>query len=235
MPNKENMKKWRFKTEEEFKSEDLWSSDFPCSWNNKGKMNKYLGQPVLNEDLDSGTLENKVFSIYDKSEDNWWSFRKQDIIEIKEVVTAFKVGDRVNLLDIDNYEDIKGIHHGNASDGLGTGTIKGIVEDLYLVSVDRTNVSAAYNYDNCDGNIWVGYKENQLSLINKKEENYEVFSENFENGKRKISGTAVVSGGGQRGSVASRPEGHKASVACGRTRIKRAEIRGSAVFRSDID
>ena len=45
------MSKYRFKTEKEFKDDDLWEYDCgaPVRWCVDGKMNKYMGQSIRNE------------------------------------------------------------------------------------------------------------------------------------------------------------------------------------------
>lgn len=65
------MKKYRFKTKEEFIADNLWDFNFklkeggsPKKWNDRGEMNHYLGQDVP-EKFNSYIEKNKPFDYED--------------------------------------------------------------------------------------------------------------------------------------------------------------------------
>jgi hypothetical protein len=70
------MSKYRFKTEEEFKAEGLWESRTgnPSKWNDQGKMNYQLGQPI--DDKHVSYMEKHGSFKCDKD----WVYRQQDYV-----------------------------------------------------------------------------------------------------------------------------------------------------------
>ena len=69
------MTKYRFKTEEEFKEDDLWNYEIcaPNGWNDQGAMNEYLGKNIpdaFNDEID----KNIAFSASD------WRFQPNNCI-----------------------------------------------------------------------------------------------------------------------------------------------------------
>jgi hypothetical protein len=92
------MSKYRFKTIEEFQSDDLWLEDsyssshdgYPSGWCEEGSMNKYLGQDVpdkFNSKMDQG----KSFIM-----DSWtfepddYILKEEEIVDITEVIEQVK-------------------------------------------------------------------------------------------------------------------------------------------------
>lgn len=73
------MSKYRFKTEEEFKRDGLWTKDHPDSWTSSGSMNKYLGQDIPGE-------YNRFCDVNKDFRYDGWSFLNDDYV-LKE--TAF--------------------------------------------------------------------------------------------------------------------------------------------------
>ena len=80
------MKKYRFKTKEEFISDDLWLEDeyssscdgYPDQWSEDGDMNKYMGEEIP-------TKFNKYIESGDDFQMNSWTFRPEhDVIEVIE-------------------------------------------------------------------------------------------------------------------------------------------------------
>lgn len=80
------MKKYRFKTKEEFQDDDRWVNNswtsslrgFPEGWADGGEMNKYLGQEVPDD----------YYSLIENQEDfkmDGWHFNPDDVIEEPEV------------------------------------------------------------------------------------------------------------------------------------------------------
>lgn len=76
------MKKYRFKTKEEFISSGKWNKyhhltegGYPKTWNRFGKMNKYLGAEIPEEY--HKYVETRF--VMDK-----WAFSKEDIVEFEE-------------------------------------------------------------------------------------------------------------------------------------------------------
>ena len=80
------MKKYRFKTKEQFQDEDRWQNDscagnlrgYPSGWTDSGEMNKYLGQEV--PDQYHKYIEQQVSFRMDN-----WHFETDDVIEEPEV------------------------------------------------------------------------------------------------------------------------------------------------------
>lgn len=80
------MKKYRFKTKEEFINDDLWIDDsyslyddgYPDQWAEDGEMNKYLGQEIptkFNEHIEKG---------YEFEMRNWIFRSEHDVTELIE-------------------------------------------------------------------------------------------------------------------------------------------------------
>lgn len=110
LTTKEALKsKYRFKTEEEFKRDGLWSaSGVPLYWNSSGQMNHYMGKPID--------------SVYDIRCDNkerivicGWEFRPEDyvlntVFTLKEESTVLKPHEIVNTVtstsDIPEHSDL---------------------------------------------------------------------------------------------------------------------------------
>ena len=82
--------KYRFKTEEEFKKEELWleTNNCPLGWNDCGDMNKYLGQDVP-EKFNNRCDLNDDFN-YDS-----WHFRSNNYVLKKPETKTFKKGDYI--------------------------------------------------------------------------------------------------------------------------------------------
>ena len=92
------MSKYRFKTVEEFKSDDLWTDDsysssldgYPNGWCEDGGMNKYLGMDVP-DTFNVKMNKNKSFSM-----DSWtfepddYILREEEIVDITEVIEQVK-------------------------------------------------------------------------------------------------------------------------------------------------
>ena len=70
------MSKYRFKTEEEFKAEGLWESRTgnPSKWNDQGKMNYQLGQPINDKYV------NRIEAHGSFRCDKDWVYRQQDYV-----------------------------------------------------------------------------------------------------------------------------------------------------------
>lgn len=76
------MKKYRFKTKEEFIADNLWEfrhfikeGGYPKKWNDRGEMNHYLGQDVP-EKFNKYIEEDKDFEYED-----WWFISSTQIVE----------------------------------------------------------------------------------------------------------------------------------------------------------
>lgn len=84
------MSKYRFKTEEEFKSEGLWKSwGGPEGWNSDKRMNKYLGQVIPEQyttRIDSLVKGDDTFHMDD------WTFRKKHVTLNTTIETVSYVG-----------------------------------------------------------------------------------------------------------------------------------------------
>jgi hypothetical protein len=92
------MKKYRFKTIEEFQSDDLWLEDsyssshdgYPQGWCEEGGMNKYLGQDVpdmFNSKMDQGEsfkMDGWLFESHD------YILKEKEIVDITEVIEQVK-------------------------------------------------------------------------------------------------------------------------------------------------
>jgi MoxR-like ATPase len=97
------MKKYRFKTEEEFKQSGLWLDRYgtPKGWNDEKAMNKYIGQEIPDEHIDQ-IESNENFYIFDSSDSTNWVFQPQDVVlnqteEEKELETQ-KILNQINSL-----------------------------------------------------------------------------------------------------------------------------------------
>jgi hypothetical protein len=103
------MKKYRFKTKEEFITDDLWDFDshiiesgYPKGWNNVGQMNIYLGKEI---DLDiSEYMKNQSNFQYQHLDDPsystnnpGWLFKPSDVTEIEEL-TLEELRTKMNLI-----------------------------------------------------------------------------------------------------------------------------------------
>jgi len=88
------MKKYRFKTAEEFKADGLWSVDYNCplNWNDEGNMNHYLGQIIPEE------YYKYIESCYEFVYGNW-SFKSRDCILIEESVELTDILEELNKLN----------------------------------------------------------------------------------------------------------------------------------------
>lgn len=88
------MTKYRFKTEIEFKADDNWDYSYnaPLQWNDKGKMNHYLGQDV--DDRHIFAIENNR----DFTDVNW-SFESIDCILNEQLVELTDVLEELNKLN----------------------------------------------------------------------------------------------------------------------------------------
>lgn len=105
------MSKFRFKTSEEFKGENLWFNDssipeggYPSGWNADGKMNSFLGQDVP-EDKISLCDESKDF-IYN----DWWFTKNSYKLQQATTAVATTTGGLTNrecLIPTDPYFDIE--------------------------------------------------------------------------------------------------------------------------------
>ena len=92
------MSKYRFKTIEEFQSDDLWTNDscsryddgYPNGWCEEGGMNKYMGQDVP-DTYNSQMERNKSFRM-----DSWvfepddYILKEEEIVDITEVIEQVK-------------------------------------------------------------------------------------------------------------------------------------------------
>ena len=95
------MKKYRFKTKEEFISDDLWLEDeycdhddkgYPQEWCEDGDMNKYLGEEI----------PNKFSEMIEKGHGfdmSGWSFRIDDVIEIESEINIEETLEQVKQLN----------------------------------------------------------------------------------------------------------------------------------------
>lgn len=95
------MKKYRFKTKEEFISDDLWLEDeycdhddkgYPQEWCEDGDMNKYLGEEI----------PNKFSEMIEKGHGfdmAGWSFRIDDVIEIESEINIEETLEQVKQLN----------------------------------------------------------------------------------------------------------------------------------------
>ena len=95
------MSKYRFKTIEEFKAEDLWTIDkysssldgYPNGWCEDGGMNKYLGMDVPDK-FNSPMEQNRSFNM------DGWTFEPDDyILKEEEVVDITEVIEQVKQLN----------------------------------------------------------------------------------------------------------------------------------------
>lgn len=79
------MKKYRFKTEEEFRQSGLWHDKpgVPKGWNDEKHMNKYIGQEVPDEHI-YRIEKNENFHIFDFSHSTNWLFQPQDVVVINQ-------------------------------------------------------------------------------------------------------------------------------------------------------
>ena len=78
------MRKYRFKTEEEFKRDGLWNNDHPNMWTSSGTMNSYLGKDIPDK-YNRFCDVNKDFSY------EGWSFSNDDYV-LKETQPEYTVG-----------------------------------------------------------------------------------------------------------------------------------------------
>lgn len=87
------MKKYRFKTEKEFKADGLWNShdNCPYQWNNEREMNHYMGKEIDSE-YNTYILENYSFIM-----DNW-SFNSNNFIEIIEEISLEQTLEQIKPL-----------------------------------------------------------------------------------------------------------------------------------------
>lgn len=76
------MKKYRFKTKEEFIADNLWNFNskikeggYPKKWNDLGEMNHYMGQDVP-EEFNKYIEEDKDFEYED-----WWFISSTQVVE----------------------------------------------------------------------------------------------------------------------------------------------------------
>lgn len=78
------MKRYRFKTKEEFIRDDGWDfdSEVPYIWNSCGEMNHYMGKEITNPDVLALCSSGDSFSMDD------WAFRSSDYVEVEK----FQVG-----------------------------------------------------------------------------------------------------------------------------------------------
>jgi hypothetical protein len=67
------MSKYRFKTEEEFKRDGLWTKDHPSSWTSSGSMNNYLGQDIPDK-------YNRFCDVNKDFNYEGWSFSNDDYV-----------------------------------------------------------------------------------------------------------------------------------------------------------
>ena len=74
------MKKYRFKTKEEFEADGLWLKGCPKRWNDLLKMNHYLGKDIP-EIHNTRIEQGKTFTILDKIAGYAWTFESRDAIE----------------------------------------------------------------------------------------------------------------------------------------------------------
>lgn len=73
------MRKYRFKTEEEFKKDGLWNKNDNCphKWNDEQFMNKYMGEEIPDEHSEA-ISQGKSFHMYDEQHDMTWKFQAID-------------------------------------------------------------------------------------------------------------------------------------------------------------
>jgi hypothetical protein len=93
------MKKYRFKTKEEFIKDGLWvyNSDiidegYPVKWNDVGEMNHYIGQDVP-EKFNKYIEKNKDFYY-----ENWNFIPSQEIVEKEKELSLEELRTKMNLI-----------------------------------------------------------------------------------------------------------------------------------------
>lgn len=94
-----NMKKYRFKTKEEFIANGLWNHQYgvkeggyPERWNNLGEMNHYMGQDVP-EKFNKYIEEDKDFEYED-----WIFIPSEQIVEKEEELSLEELRTKMNLI-----------------------------------------------------------------------------------------------------------------------------------------
>lgn len=89
------MKKYRFKTEKEFKAEDLWDSSYNCpyKWNTERKMNHYMGKEI--DSKYNTQIEKNYDFVFD-----YWTFSSDDCVEIIEEISLEQTLEQIKPLII---------------------------------------------------------------------------------------------------------------------------------------